>query len=300
MTRTITKSSLAALAGLALLLSAGCTQKSGAPVASSALANRWAWTIGATGTLLCAPTQAQIDACAGMAAGATCSLTAPDGTTQIAGTCHETIDGAAVACAPNPPGPPQELVDACTGKAAGDACTVTEEDGDTRNGNCVTARDGTTLICGRDFTPPQAAIDACATLAAGDTCTMPAGGDGEHDEDGDTETESGICSNGPAGTGPLACTEADHVNPPATRACAGLAAGAACSIGHDGHGPSGTCVVPAAGGDAVCVPACSDLGGHFGDGDHGDGDHGDDDHDGDGGTGSGTGGGTGGGMGGHP
>lgn len=269
MTRTATKTHLTALAGLAMLLLAGCMQNSGG-LDTSALANRWAWAIDTTGTLLCSPSQAQIDACAGMAAGADCTLTAPDGTTQIAGTCHDTIDGTAIACAPKPPGPPQVLVDACTGKMLGDACTVAEEDGDMRDGTCVTARDGTTLVCGRVHTPPQAAIDACANLAAGDTCTMPSCGDGEHDDDGDsTETRTGVCSNGPSGTGPLACTEPRHLIPPATRACAGLAAGAACSIGHDGHGPSGTCVVPAAGGDAVCVPACSDLGGRFGRGEGG-------------------------------
>ena len=289
MTRNPTNRVETALAGLVLLLLSGCMQNSGG-LATSALANRWAWAIDTTGTLLCAPSQAQIDACAGLAAGADCTLLAPDGVTQVPGSCHDTLDGTTVACAPKPPGIPQDIIDACTGKVAGADCTVTEEDGDTRDGTCVTARDGTTLVCGRVCMPPQAAIDACATLMAGDACALPEEGDGEH-HDGDddsTETHAGVCTNGPAGTGPLACTKTRHLIPPATRACAGLAAGAACSIGHDGHGLSGTCVVPAAGGDAVCVPACSQLGGRFGrgDGGRGDGDHGHGGHHG--------------GMGGHP
>jgi hypothetical protein len=277
---TTTSRLLTAPLGLlaAALLAAGCAGQSstGGTSADSALGAAVASATDSSGTLLCTPSQGQIDACSGMAAGAACTLTLtnplPDGTTSVAGTCRTTLDGTVVACAPNPPAPPAWLVEACSGKAAGDACTATEPDGDTRDGTCVTARDGSTLICGRAYAPPQAAIDACATLAAGDTCMLPEGGDGGHDVVA-CDTTSGVCALGPGGTGPLACTEARHLRPSATAACAGLAAGAACTLGHEDK-MNGSCVVPAAGGDAVCVPACSALGGRFscrdGGGGHGD------------------------------
>lgn len=252
---------LAALAAAALLVTAcgsGSTSNgaSSNAAAVSAMAASLSSATDASGTLMCTPSQAQVDACASLAAGAACTLTstAADGTTVTRdGTCRASLDGATVGCAPNPPAPPAALVDACTAKVLGDACTVTEADGDTHTGLCVTARDGATLVCGRAHTPPQVAIDACATAAAGDTCTFSGMMGAAH---------TGVCSLGPAGTGPLACAPAQAIRPSATAACSGLAAGAACTIGYR-HALTGTCVVPAAGGDPVCLAACGALGGPF-------------------------------------
>jgi hypothetical protein len=278
MNTTTSHRRLAVLA-ITLLAAAGCGSSSSTTDGASALDATIASATDAAGTLLCSPSQAQVDACAGLVAGDPCTLAnviLPGGETTVAGACRATLDGTTVACAPVPRGPPAELVEACTDKAAGDACEVTAPDGESHTGVCATARDGTTLVCGRQHVPPQAAIDACSTLAAGDACTMPA-----HDGTG---TVTGVCSLGPASTGPLACAPAQHLRPNATEACAGLEAGAACTVGHHGE-LSGSCVVPAAGGDAVCLPACADVGGRFrcGPGGH---------------EGS-TGGGMGGGMGGH-
>ncbi|HSB18676.1 MAG TPA: hypothetical protein VLD85_01575 [Anaeromyxobacteraceae bacterium] len=258
---------VATTAALALTTACGAGAGGTPSNSSSALASTFASAISSTGTLLCAPSQPQIDACSGMAAGDACTLTSAEGGATTAGTCRPTIDGAAVACAPNPPSPPQALVDACTGKASGDSCQATEPDGDTHDGVCVTARDGSTLVCGRVRTPPQAAIDACASSAAGDACTLTR-------PDGDTIT--GVCSLGPASTGPLACARAQELRPSATTACAGLEPGAACSIGERWRETvPGTCVTPAEGGEAVCIVACPDLGGSFrcGPGPEGDGHH---------------------------
>jgi hypothetical protein len=240
----------------ALALVTACGAGAGATTSSntsSALAAAFASAISSTGTLLCAPSQAQIDACTSKNAGDACTLTSTDGGTTTDGTCRKTIDGATVACAPNPRSPPQALVDACTGKASGDACQATEPDGDVHDGVCVTARDGSALVCGRVHTPPQAAIDACASSAAGDACTF-TGREGK--------TVTGVCSLGPASTGPRACARAQELRPSATTACTGLEAGATCTIGWHESVP-GTCVTPAGGGDAVCVVACPDLGGSF-------------------------------------
>jgi len=240
------------------LLAAACTGGTGASgsttSSSSALSSAYASVSASTGTLLCAPSQDQIAACTGLAAGTACTLTSTDGNTTRDGTCRTTVDGATVACAPNPPAPPQELVDACSSKAVGDACQVTEAFGDARTGTCITARDGSTIICGRVHTPPQAAIDACAALAEGDACQT-TGRDG-------TTTITGVCSLGPASTGPLACAPAQDLLPRGEAACTGLAAGDACTMGRHGD-VTGTCVTPAAGGNVVCVVACADLHGHF-------------------------------------
>ncbi len=251
----------AALAG-ALILGCGGSGTMGANGASSAststaLSAALASSSASSGTLLCTPAQAQIDACTSKASGATCTLSSTTNgvTTTVDGTCRTTLDGATVACSPNPPAPPQELVAACAAKASGDACTVTEAFGDTRSGTCIAARDSSTLVCGRVQTPPQAAIDACTSHAAGDTCTL-TGGMGHG-------TMSGVCSLGPASTGPLACAPAHDLLPNGQAACTGLAVGAACSIGMGHDAKSGSCVMPAGGTSAVCVPSCADLGGRF-------------------------------------
>jgi hypothetical protein len=146
-------------------------------------------------------------------------------------------------------------VDACTGKAGGDACQVAEAFGNTRDGVCVTARNGATLVCGRVRTPPQGALDACASLSVGDACTMPGmGGMG---------AASGVCSLGPASSGPLACAPQKDLLPNGEQACAGLAEGATCTLGRRHEAVPGTCVAPAAGSAAVCVVACADLRGRF-------------------------------------
>ncbi|MGC3998511.1 MAG: hypothetical protein QM767_14020 [Anaeromyxobacter sp.] len=245
---------------MGIVLAAACgkgisTSGTSTTTTTSVLATAYASSTASSGTLLCSPQQAQLDACAGLAAGDACTLTGTDGTTSIDGTCRATLDGTAVACSPTPPAPPQELVEACADKALSDACTVTEPDGDTREGVCVTARDGATVICGRQHTPPQAAVDACASAAAGDACSFTGGHDG-------AQTISGVCALGPGESGVLACVPAQQIRPGATEACAGLAGGDACTLGGR-HAVDGTCVVPAAGGDAVCVPGCGTLGGPF-------------------------------------
>jgi hypothetical protein len=252
---------LASFLAVATVLAAcgGSSTQDGATTLSTALEASTA----ASGTLLCAPADAQIAACTAKAAGDACELLPPDGAPAVAGTCRTTIDGGSVACAPNPPAPPPELVLACTGKAAGATCQVAEPFGNTRDGLCVTARDGATLVCGRVQVPPQGAIDACATLAAGAACAMPGhGGMG---------AASGICSLGPASTGPLACAPQKDLLPHGEAACAGLTAGATCTLGRRHESVSGTCVAPAPGSAAVCIVPCADLRGRFtcGPGGHG-------------------------------
>ena len=256
---TLSRKTLPLLAAAFAVVLSACGQSGHTSSTAAASMNPLADTVAsgteAAGTMMCVPSADQVAACGGLAAGAACTLTAPDGVTTREGTCRASLDGTSVACAPNPPAPPQALVDACASKAAGDACSVTEADGEVRNGACVTARDGSTLVCGRVHTPPQAAVDACASRAAGDACTM-TGRDG-------ASTVAGLCSLGPASTGVLACAPAHELRPGAATACAGLAAGAVCAIGMGRAPVTGTCVVPAAGGDAICQPACGAVGGPF-------------------------------------
>jgi hypothetical protein len=230
------------------------TRGASSATASDALADTMASATQAAGTMLCAPSPAQLDACAGLGTGDACAMTSPDGLASVAGTCRATLDGTAVACGPTPPAPPAPLVAACAGLASGDACTVTEPDGDAHDGTCVTARDGSTLVCGRAFAPPPPAIEACAALAVGDACTLTRL---------DGTAVAGVCGLGPAGTGVLACVPPQALRPSATTACAGLAAGAACTVGSPMHPVSGTCVTPTAGGDPVCQAPCPAFGGAF-------------------------------------
>lgn len=250
------KSQLTSIAAILAAVALGaCGQRTSSSTASSSvLADTVATASADTGTMLCAPSQAQVDACAGLAAGAACSLTSTDGQVSVAGTCRETLDGLSLACGHNPPAPPAPLVDACTGKAAGAGCTVAEPDGDSHAGTCVTARDGSTLVCGRPHAPPQVAVDACSGKAAGDACTMPGLA---------SATVDGTCSTGPAGSGVLACTPAQSLRPSATTACDGKAAGDACTLGGMHHQVAGSCVTPSAGGAPVCQAACAAFGGPF-------------------------------------
>ncbi len=255
-----------AVPGAALLgLAAACSGSStvGSTEDSSALSSAYASSTASTGTLLCAPAQGQIDACTGKAAGDACTLVASDGGAGRSGACRSTIEGTALACAPAPRAPPQALVEACSGKAAGDVCQAKEAFGNTASGVCGTARDGTTLVCGRVRTPPQAEVDACKDLEAGAKCTMPSDSSPLPIGRCVGKTSAGICSLGPAGSGALACTPAQELLPPAAEACSNLAVGASCTLGRGHETASGTCVAPATGGDAICVVACAQVGGDF-------------------------------------
>src|SRR3954465_5657150 len=146
--RNGTKTAIAAaLFGTLFACSQGSDSTAGST--ASALSSAVVAETSATGTLICAPSQTQIDACGGKAANDSCSLTAPDGVTSVPGTCRATVDGTTVACAPNPPAPPRVLVDACSGKAKGDSCSAaTDRDGDeTLQGACGTLASSTTLVC---------------------------------------------------------------------------------------------------------------------------------------------------------
>ena len=217
----------AAALGLAVAACGG-NARTGTADASSPLSAAVASSTASSGTLLCAPAQGQLDACASKAPGDACTLTSTktDGTTQeVAGTCRTTLDGTTVACAPNPPAPPEELVAACAAKSAGEACTVDEAFGDSRSGVCVVAGGSGVLVCGRVRTPPPAAVDACASHTAGDACSMTL----------DSRTVTGVCSMGPASTGPLACAPKRDLIPHGVEACTGLAAGATCTMGATGR-----------------------------------------------------------------
>jgi hypothetical protein len=219
----------------------GTTNTTTAPVSANAATSP-------SGALLCAPTQAQLDACTGKAGSDGCSLSRGDAGTSIAGTCRSTIDGAKIACVPNPPAPPQALIDACSGHAAGDSCQATERDRHMEQGICAAAPGGSTLACFHFHSPPQAAIDACSGHASGDSCTLPG-----HRDAG---TIAGTCSLGPASTGPLACRPAHELEGDVTAACVGLAAGSACTLSSRHEHAAGSCVMPADGGAEVCVIPC--------------------------------------------
>jgi hypothetical protein len=259
----------AAAAGLvaAAMLAASCggsadtsTEKSSA---DDALSLAFASVIQSSGTLVCSPSQSQIDLCSGLKAGDACTLTSTGGSKTFAGTCRATLDGASIGCAPNPPAPPKELADPCAGKAAGAACQVQEAIGNARDGVCAATLDGSTLICGRVVEPPKAIVDACAKLEAGATCTLSSSAAGK-------DPLTGVCSHGPAGSGALACLPAQELNPPWQKVCDGKESGADCTLGRAPFAVSGKCEVPAAGGAAVCVLPCMSLGGSFDCGHRGD------------------------------
>lgn len=253
-----------ALAGLAFLLVVGCNGPtgsggagSGASSSSTSKTASTALDAGAgqsTAPLRCAPSTGMLDACSGKAVGDACSLTGKrDGGWSFPGSCRATFDGTGVACVPDFPPPPSFLVDACSGKSSGTACAATGPAGHSFEGMCIAARASGTLFCGRSHTPPAAILDACSGKSAGDACTRP-----EHRDGG---SKPGICRSGPAGAGPLACRPASS---PGVVACAGQDAGATCTLGfghkkHAEEGPSGSCVMPAAGGAASCVVSCEEL-----------------------------------------
>lgn len=143
---------LAVLVGGAL---GGACDSSASPLSSStsALASAVASATETTGVMMCAPQQAQIDACSGSVDGDACTLTDPRGDTHE-GTCRASADGSVVACAPTPPAPPSdqppkaeprgpfpEAHDACADLAAGDACTV-RRGPESATGACVELESG--------------------------------------------------------------------------------------------------------------------------------------------------------------
>ncbi|HMK73157.1 MAG TPA: hypothetical protein VK454_07445 [Myxococcaceae bacterium] len=200
--------------------------------------------------LLCSPTSGQLAACNGSDAGAACTLSDADKDFTLNGTCKPTVDGSAVACTPNPPGPPPALASACSGKASGDACQAQGFFGSFQ-GVCISAPASGTLFCGRVHTPPQPLVDACTGKMAGDSCAL-----GERRDGG---TFSGVCGNGPAGTGPLACRPNFDRTSFLAAACSGQDAGASCTVGHKDHGLAGTCVAPSGGGPDLCILPCGDI-----------------------------------------
>ena len=259
---------LGALAASVLVL--GCNQGMGAataggttdsPVSGNAAASDSGTTVTpASSPLMCAPSSAQTSACSGKAVGDTCALahTFRDrdgdsdddaGVRTIAGTCRSTLDGASVACVPVPP---TALTQPCSGKSTGDACQAQGPFGGMFEGACVDRSGSGTLICGRVFMPPQRFIDACTGKATGDGCAI-----GERRDGGSI---SGVCGNGPTGTGPLACAPNRDRAARLAVACTGLDAGATCRLGNDRWGIEGTCTIPAGGSAAQCLVPCPELG----------------------------------------
>jgi len=253
-----------ALAGLASLVVVGCSSpmssdsaKGGAGTSAAATKNTStstdAGTMTATGPLRCAASPGMLDACSGKALGDGCSLSGMhDGGWSFPGSCRSTFDGTGLACVPTPPGPPSFLVNACSGQSAGASCKVTGPYGRSFEGTCITGRANGALFCGKAHTPPPAVVDACSGKSAGDACSRP-----EHHDGG---SKPGVCRTGPGGNGPLACRPASS---PGVLACAGMDAGATCTIGfghkHGEEGLTGSCAVPASGGAASCLVSCADL-----------------------------------------
>jgi hypothetical protein len=250
---------LASAAALAVGCSSG-TGPSGA-TANNNLGTASASTAdgGANEPLLCAPSARQVDACSGQAAGAACSLDGrQDAGWSIPGTCRTTLDGSDVACVPSFDRFASARANACTGKASGDACQVSGQSGWGFEGVCVAPRSGLGLVCGHPRTPPPPAAAACNGLAAGDAC-VPMAKDWR-----DGGPVSGVCTNGPADAGPLACSpERKQHGSPLAAACTGLDAGSSCSLGHWGKEASGSCESAPDGGAVLCIVPCSDLGRHF-------------------------------------
>ena len=257
------------VAAVALVIGAGCTSSNDAAVNVDALTAEVISAATTPGTLLCAPTPAQIAACTEKAAGDACTLAGTDGKTY-AGTCRAAIDGSAIGCVPNPRSPPSEAIAACVGKGEGEACNKGDADaGESEPGICTTPPGGTELACRHYRAPPQVAIDVCVGKAAGDVCNVP-----NYNGPG---YKAGVCSLGPTGAGPLACEISHGLQVEATAACMGLEVGAACSFGvpgrgkghykgrgkgHEHHGDvvTGMCVTPADDSAAICFASCSALG----------------------------------------
>jgi len=102
------------------------------------------------------PPPAAFEACAKLAAGATCSVTMHDHT--ITGVCATAPDVTGLFCRPDhppgPPGPPPEAVEACSGRNTGDACTVTHGD-HSFAGSCDRGPGDGPLACRPSQPPPR-------------------------------------------------------------------------------------------------------------------------------------------------
>jgi hypothetical protein len=161
------------------------------------------------------PPPEAFSACAASSAGASCTVTFPDGKTAN-GTCRAPPDGnGALACAPSGGpgghrGPPPEAVSACSNQSSGAACSFTHHDRSI-SGTCRAAPDDSNgaLACvpeggprgrgpGGHHGPPPEALAACASSSAGASCTVTLP---------DGKTLSGACVAGPEGQA-LACLPA--------------------------------------------------------------------------------------------
>ncbi len=102
----------------------------------------------------CPPPEA-ISACASASANATCSFTSRDGAT-LKGTCTAPPDSTTLACKPEGDhhhrGPPPEAFTACANASASQACSVTFGE-HTMTGTCVSAPEGSRLVCRPDHPP---------------------------------------------------------------------------------------------------------------------------------------------------
>ena len=97
--------------------------------------------------------------------------------------------------------------------------------------------------------PPPEALQACASLEVGAACSF------SHDG----REVSGTCVAGPHGEA-AACLPPRPPHgfgppPEAIAACSGLAAGAACTVAHDGTSMEGTCRSGPPGSPVACAPS---------------------------------------------
>jgi hypothetical protein len=196
-----------------------------------------------SGSLACTPSSAQTEGCASKAAGDACTDILTDGRIAFSGICRATLDGAGLACAPGHT-PPREAIDACIGKAAGDAC----QPGHHYPAGVCTGIDAT-LACALQHPQPAFEVAACTNLDAGEGCTLPGHFDRVMQASADAGVIDGTCVAAAGDAGSVACRPFSHEE----RACAGLAAGAACALGPT----CGTCEAPASGGAALCVVSCN-------------------------------------------
>jgi len=139
----------------------------------------------------------------------------------------------ALACAPD-----HAEAALCDGKSPGDACSLPLEHGRGLPGTCRATLDGARVGCAIDpLPPPQLAVAACANHAQGDACTL--GGDATGP--GTPPAIAGACELASDGK-TLACARSFTPPQAAIDACAGMAAGDACTRTHrDGSTSPGTC-----------------------------------------------------------
>ena len=100
-----------------------------------------------------------IQACSGLAAGASCTVTWSDGS-QMTGLCRSGPSGEPAACMPERPPrggfrPPPEAIQACASLQEGAACAFTAPDGHQLSGACRAAHDGLGVACAPSGPPPR-------------------------------------------------------------------------------------------------------------------------------------------------